>query len=155
MTKSRGFTLIEVLVAMVVLGIGLLGVATLQFTSVKGAQDAYTRSQASFLAYAVTDAMRANLAVARAGGYDIAIDAAPAAAVPCIGAARDCTPAQLAAFDLVSWKQDLAQVLVGGAGSIDSEFDAVTGTATVSVRVAWQSMRGDGSAEALLVVLEL
>ena len=58
--RSRGFTLVEVLVALVVLSIGLLGVAALQLTSLRSNHSSAMRSQATFLAYDIIDRMRAN-----------------------------------------------------------------------------------------------
>ena len=58
--QNRGFTLIEVMVAVVVLAIGLLGMATLMMQSLQSSESAYSRSQASLLAYDIIDRMRAN-----------------------------------------------------------------------------------------------
>ncbi|MCX7101946.1 MAG: type IV pilus modification protein PilV, partial [Methylobacter sp.] len=62
MKQTAGFTLIEVLIAMLVLAVGLLGLAGLQATSLKSNQSAYNRSQATQLAYDLADRMRANVA---------------------------------------------------------------------------------------------
>ena len=62
MNKNAGFTLIEVLIAMLVLAVGLLGLAGLQATSLRNNQSAYNRSQATQLAYDIADRMRANSA---------------------------------------------------------------------------------------------
>lgn len=70
---QRGATLIEVLVAMLVLSIGLLGLAGMQMTALKSNQSAYYRSQATVLAYDIIDRMRANRADALNGVYDIAL----------------------------------------------------------------------------------
>ena len=58
--NMNGFTLIEVLVAMVVMAIGLLGLASLQALALKDNQDAYFRSQANLLIYEMGDRIRAN-----------------------------------------------------------------------------------------------
>ena len=58
--RQRGATLIEVLVAVVVLSIGLLGLAGLQMTGLQTNHSAYLRSQATLLAYDLTDRIRAN-----------------------------------------------------------------------------------------------
>ncbi len=57
---SRGFTLVEVMVAVVILAIGLLGMATLMMNSLQSSESAYSRSQATMLAYDIIDRMRAN-----------------------------------------------------------------------------------------------
>lgn len=58
--RQRGFSLMEVLVAMLVLAIGLLGLASLQAQSLKFNHDSYVRSQATILAYEMMDKMRAD-----------------------------------------------------------------------------------------------
>ena len=59
-TSQRGFTLIEVLVALLVMAIGFLGMAALQSNSVKGTQDTYFRTQADLLANDLAERMRSN-----------------------------------------------------------------------------------------------
>ncbi len=59
-SRSRGFTLIEVMIAVLVLGIGLLGFALLQTMNVRFTQSANYRTQATNLAYDLLDQMRAN-----------------------------------------------------------------------------------------------
>ena len=61
MNKITGFTLIEVLIAVLVLALALLGLAALQVTSLSNSQSAYNRSQATQLAYDLADRMRANI----------------------------------------------------------------------------------------------
>lgn len=68
--RQRGTTLIEVLIALLVLSVGLLGMAGLQMTSLKSNYSAYYRSQASLLAYDIADRMRANRSEALYGSYD-------------------------------------------------------------------------------------
>lgn len=58
---SKGTTLLEVLIAAVILGIGLLGIAALQMTSLQGSANSEYRGRASDLAWTLTDRMRANL----------------------------------------------------------------------------------------------
>jgi type IV pilus assembly protein PilV len=57
---SAGMTLIEVLVTLVIMSVGLLGVAALQLTTVRNNYDAYVRSQAAVMASDMLDRMRAN-----------------------------------------------------------------------------------------------
>jgi len=70
--KIVGFTLIEVLVAVLILSIGFLGMAALQITALKNNQSAIQRSQATILAYSMMDEMRANKGVATIGQYNLA-----------------------------------------------------------------------------------
>ncbi|GAB2885810.1 hypothetical protein GCM10027046_12790 [Uliginosibacterium flavum] len=72
-----GFSLIEVLVAMVVLSLGLLGLAALQMTSLRFNQSSQMRTQATILASDIFDCMRANRDAAAIGQYATAFTAAP------------------------------------------------------------------------------
>lgn len=67
---QSGLSLLEVLVSIVVLAIGLLGLAGLQMTALKSGHSAYMRSQATVLAYDLADRMRASRVAALAGAYD-------------------------------------------------------------------------------------
>lgn len=67
--RPKGFTLVEMLVALVVLSIGLLGVAALQLTSLRNNHSSAMRTQATFLAYDIIDRMRANRQDAMDGNY--------------------------------------------------------------------------------------
>lgn len=60
--RTHGFTLLEVLVAMIIFAIGMLGLAGMQGISLKDNNDAYHRSQAVFFAYDLGDRIRANSA---------------------------------------------------------------------------------------------
>ncbi|MEX0731358.1 MAG: type IV pilus modification protein PilV [Aquisalimonadaceae bacterium] len=70
---QQGFSLLEVLVAILILSIGLLGLAGLQAASLRANQNAYFTSQSNLLAYDIVDRMRANRQAAQNGGYNIAI----------------------------------------------------------------------------------
>lgn len=58
--RQRGFTLLEVMIAVVILSVGLLGMALLQSTSLRAAQASNERSQATILIYEMMDMVRAN-----------------------------------------------------------------------------------------------
>ncbi|AZF30270.1 Type IV fimbrial biogenesis protein PilV [Pseudomonas sp. R4-35-07] len=60
---QSGMTLIEVLVAVLVLALGLLGAAAIQLNALKTTDSARMTSQASFIAYDMLDRIRANAAV--------------------------------------------------------------------------------------------
>lgn len=108
--QSNGFTLIEILVALVIISIGLLGLARLQIIGVKNTQSGHLRSQVSFLGNDIMERIQQNPETAIGGAYDIALKATPADP-GCIGAASNCTAASMANFDLFIWKRYLTTLL--------------------------------------------
>lgn len=109
-TRQQGATLIEVLIAMVVLAIGLLGLAGLQSTSIQSNQGSYYRSQATVLANDMADRMRANRTAALAGGYVIAT--APTSS------SSNTVSGTRAEKDKAEWLNALAETLPLGTGKI-------------------------------------
>jgi len=105
--------LLEVLITLVILTIGLLGLAGLQTVSLQLNQGALVRSQASNLAYDITERIRANWPAAAA--YNIAIDEDAAA-----------SPSTLAESDLSEWREALAATLPDGTGSVEIVANRVT-----------------------------
>jgi type IV pilus assembly protein PilV len=103
--NARGMTLIEVLVALVVLSVGLLGIAGMQMTTLRNNLGAHLRSQATVLAYDITDRMRANRNRAIDNNYLIGYGAPP-------------TGSAIEQIDLRTWKTTLANTLPGGDGQI-------------------------------------
>lgn len=67
---QRGVTLIEVMVAILIMGISLLGIAAMQATALRNSQSSLEQGQAVTYSYSIIDAMRANRAVALTDGYD-------------------------------------------------------------------------------------
>lgn len=112
---ARGFTLVEVLVALVVLSVGLLGMAKMVMVSSHSNDSAYLRSQATALAYQAMDSMRANLQAATTSGYVTALGVMPPAAGNC---SAFCDSPTLALSDVYAWKQHLKNALPAGTGSI-------------------------------------
>lgn len=110
----KGFNLIESMVALLVISVGLLGVAALFLNSVKATDSAMLRSQAISLAYELADRARANYQQAELGAYNIQMGVQPAA-VDC--SASPCAADQLAISDLAEWKAHLAANLPSGDGS--------------------------------------
>lgn len=105
--RSRGFTLIEVLVTLVVMSFGLLGLAGLQVTSLKNSRSAALRTTAMQHAYDMADRMRANLAAVGTGNYDLGAVSAGTSTPACL-TTTGCTPTQMAAHDLYEWQQALS-----------------------------------------------
>ena len=108
MKKNTGFTLIEVLIAMIVLAVGLLGLAGLQATSLRNNQSAYNRIKATQLAYEIADRMRANYTEAKnltGNMYILLLARQPRQQWQIARATTGCTPAQMALNDLFEWNQ--------------------------------------------------
>lgn len=120
---QRGFTLVEALVATLVLSIGLLGVAGLQLSALRNNNTAAARAQASYLAYDIVDRMRANRDPAMTGlAYNIALGAV---------ATATGTPAER---DLNAWKTMLAAVLPSGDGAIVVNNTGGVGEAMITIQ---------------------
>jgi type IV pilus assembly protein PilV len=101
----RGFSLIELLVAVLVMGIGVLGVTALQMVSLQNNRAALERGEAVQLAYDMMDRIRANPEGTPAGAAYDGLDEGedpPDPAVNC--RSSDCSPAQMVAFDQAVWK---------------------------------------------------
>lgn len=137
-SPARGASLIEVLVALFVLSVGLLGVAAMQQVGLRNSHSAHLRSQATALAYDVMDRMRANVAQARLQAYDSAFGAS----YDLGNCVPNPVPAQRVACDLAQWRAALARVLPGGTGSIDVAAPS-GGMQTATVIVRWDDSRGE------------
>lgn len=135
----RGFTLFEVLIAVLVLSLGLLGLAALQSAGLRNNHGAYLRSQATVLAYDIIDRMRSNKEIAdpaapATGGYDLAMSASPPSSpLDCVS--DPCSSADLATYELNNWIQSLAATLPLGDGQVSRAAGVVT------VTVAWDDTR--------------
>lgn len=98
----RGFSLVEALVALVVMSIGLLGIAALYVESLRSGTSALLRSQAVALASDMADRIRANPTAGAA--YDKTVDATGAVVANCENA-TGCTVAEMASTDVARWHQ--------------------------------------------------
>lgn len=135
--SQRGMTLIETMVSLVVLSVGLLGIAAMQMSGLFQNRLGYERSQAVMLAEEIVERIRVNQPAAVAGNYNTAVGTVAADPLgTCLGQGANCTPQQLAAEDLGLWKDRLDDVLAGGDGSV--AVTVVAGTArTAQVTVQW------------------
>jgi type IV pilus assembly protein PilV len=106
MIKSRGFTLIEVLISMIILAIGLLGLAAMQAVSLRDNQDAYYYQQATLLAYEMQDRIRGNGIYWEGNAIP-----SPAQGNSCNSSTNVCTAAQMAAYDYWYWQDSVSKVL--------------------------------------------
>lgn len=115
--RGKGFSIMETMIAMFVLGVGLLGVAGLQLSSLRSIQSAYMRTIATGQIFDMAERMRSNGQGLLDGDYD-AVSGIPGASSDCTGAGIDCTPAQLAAHDAYTWNTANVALLPDGTGQV-------------------------------------
>lgn len=146
---TRGFTLVEVLVALLVLSVGLLGLAILLVEGLHSSRSALEHTQAVNLAADMAERMRANRVAGWAydtaeGTPDPRLDAA------CEDAVGPCDPRALAGHDLRRWLDAVAAALPDGRGAIEVERRAEHAYRGI-VRILW-ARTGDAPASWTLVV---
>lgn len=134
---ASGLTLIEVLISLIILSIGILGLATLQTASLNFNNASAQRTQATVLAYDIADRMRANRAAVLAGEYDLALPGAPPAC------AAPAAVGTVAAQDLSTWQMAIACRLPLGRASIATVPNAVSQTVDVTLLVEWDDSHGN------------
>ncbi len=134
-----GYSLIEVLVALLVLSLGLLGLATLQATGLRWNHQSYERTQAALLTYDIIDRMRANRTSTVYN--DVDLTNAYTTSVDC---SATLTPDQMAQCDIQQWIATINALLADGRGAIcRGDFDASLncspnpGATTYKVAVTW------------------
>lgn len=150
MTKKKpvnGFTLIEVLVALLVLGVGVLGFAGLQLQALKVTGEAYARDQASNLAVDLVERIRINrdttaavqaeyLRSDRWGAVDCDIPPVPYCATNDGLGAAECSTLQMAVFDVFDVKCTAQNLIPNGRVFIASNCG---GGSNPCIRVAWDN----------------
>lgn len=144
-SRQSGFTLLEVLIALLILSIGLLGHAKLQLLGVRANTNVYLRTQATSMSHDFAERMRANRDAANAGVYAnidyAAIDCTQAAPV-CYdraGAdAQDCSANEIAAADAFELACQIQQLLPGGGIAVAQDGGFYTTT------VRWGETDGEG-----------
>ena len=133
--RQKGVGLVEVLIAVLVLSVGMLGMAVLQVRSLRNNQSAYQRSVAVMQVHAIADAMRSERNVAINGGFDLGID--------------EDTPEDPATFPqvaLADWRAGLVELL-----GPDASGSVACNGSLCTVTVVWNDERGsDGDAEMTL-----
>ncbi len=130
--RPGGFTLMEVLIALVVLSMGMLGIASLYTQALGAGRATQFRSQATNLVTDIADRIRVNRlgqAAYEGGPADNGCDAVI------------CTPAQMAAHDLFLWVQRVEALLPSGEWALD--FDPTTLPPTYTIEVSWEEV-GEG-----------
>ena len=170
---AGGFTLIEVLVAVLVLAVGILGASAAQLAALRTRHQSGLMSDGVQLASSLADSMRANLALFRAGAaaagaanpylqlrYDAATDGAPTPAPPCLPGAT-CSAFQMAEADIDQVRQALHARFPGGRSVVcrdSAVWDAGRGAlrwacdgdagsgAPIVIKLGWRGKEADGRA---------
>lgn len=145
-----GFSLIEILVTVVILAVGLLGMAGLMLDGLRNNQSAYLRTQASILAYDMADRMRLNRTRTLVGAYndystdgDGAVTSLPS----CASANTGCTAADQVTLDKAEWTRKIrgvgngAELVPSGVGTIGAD-----SAGRYVVTVSWQETQWDEDA---------
>lgn len=127
-----GFTLIETMVALLIISVGMIGVAVLHGQALSASGTAIRRSQAIGLAGDISDRIRVNRG-AQAAYENAAAD--NNCDDPTGGGGVDCSPAEMAAHDLFVWEAQVAQSLPGGQGEV--EVNVATNPTTYTVTISW------------------
>jgi len=127
--RQTGFSLVEVLITLVIMSVGMLGIAGLYVQSMQAGRTSLFRHHAVTLAGDVADRIRANPTAAAA--YT-----APAGADNnCVLGGVNCNPAQMAANDILLWRAQAASTLPGGDVTII--FNNAVNPPTYQITVSW------------------
>ncbi len=127
--KQNGFGMIELLISIVILSIGLLGLAALHTSVIRNNQSSYYSSVATIQIYAMADRMRVNLPGVTAGAYN------NISGTPSNPTCDPCTNQQVAQRDQFEWNTDNGNLLPSGSGT-------VTGNGTTfTITVRWDNDR--------------
>lgn len=141
--KNTGFTLVEIVVAVLILAIGILGVAGMQSVGVRESQNTYFRSQANLLAADMAGKMRANAIEAKKGDSSVYIEDAPAGGGDC---SSSCDSVAVAEADRKAWEDAISSSGLPNAGqsvnyvggvNLDGELVA----ATYDIQIFWDEDR--------------
>jgi type IV pilus assembly protein PilV len=138
--QNRGSTLIEVLVTAVVMAVGLLGVASVQITSLKTNDSTYNRTQSAMSTYNLMDYIRANRESALAGDYNISLSAFSDLSTP--------SGNSIAETDLYHWFQKLNNNVSSAKAAINCNSSGIC-----AVKVQWDDTRAEGATSTKHIVL--
>lgn len=146
--NESGFSLVEALVSLVVISVGMIGMAALYGQGLGAGRTAMYRTVAVNLAADMADRIRVN----RLAGA--AYEGAPATADLCGPAGASCTPAAMAASDLFLWNEQIDEQLPGGAAGASGTVGFTPGNpATFEIKVTWQETGvGEVSHESVIQV---
>jgi type IV pilus assembly protein PilV len=125
---ERGFSLIEVLIALIIMSVGMLGIASLYVQSMQAGRTSLFRHNAVTLAGDVADRMRAN----PTGGNAYT---GAGADNNCIAQGTDCSNVEMAAQDILGWDQQAVDTLPNGLVGIT--FDNTVIPPVYTIAITW------------------
>lgn len=142
---QSGFTLLEVLIAMLVLAVGLFALAALQVFSMRTTGSAYQRSVATWTAQDILERIRSNSGELANYSSDFSeyITSQENLTKDCEGVGLVCSAADLKTYDMETWKISLANELPGGEGKVTVD-QTVPDFPVVVVTVRWKDLDSKG-----------
>lgn len=129
--RQSGFSLLEVLIALVLFAVALMGFAGAAVVSMRSGTTATSRSQAIVLAQFIENRMRANPRGVLDGNYAGTFNLASGA--PGNNCTSGCSPSALANYDLLSWGQALGRAMPEGTGTIRCALDPIPVSANTNL----------------------
>ena len=127
---AAGFTLVEVLIALIVISVGMLGIAGLYLHSIQAGRTSVFRHQAITLAGDIADRIRANPSAGvnyQAAGQDNG----------CVNGTVNCTPTEMAQHDIAVWDAQAADTLPGGQVAINFTDNGGVTPDTYQITITW------------------
>ena len=131
---QKGFSLVEVLIALVIMSVGMLGIAGLYVQSMQAGRTSMFRHHAVTLAGDVADRIRANPTAGAA--YNHAANAT-GTNNNCVAQGTDCTAAQMAANDIFTWQNQADDTLPGGDVAVAFTAAAGNNPPTYQITITW------------------
>ncbi len=145
--SQQGSSLIEVMVALFVLAIGLLGILAMQTKSMQYNQSADTYARAMFIANDIAERIRANPKKVNTYTTTTVPETAPTSCIASDFTNIACTDANLVSWDLYNWSQTISSTLPLGVGAIAKK---TLGTQDyVQITVSFDDTRSDQDANAV------
>ena len=163
-SSARGFTLIEVLVAVVILTLGASGVAAMQLHALRTAQQSGFQTAATQLAVTLAELMRADPALARSTNspflfsYEASTTATPTSPSSVTCAQRACDSTAMVIADLQGWQQQLQQALPHARAVVCRDSNPATanrlqwscdhaGDAAIVIKIGWSAREKSSAAD--------
>jgi len=127
--RQRGFSLVEVLIALVIMSVGMLGIAGLYVQSMQAGRTSMLRHHAVTLAGDVADRIRANPRAGIAYQSVVGVDGS------CVSGVADCDEVTMALHDIFLWQQQADDTMPNGAVAIT--FDDTGTPPTFDIVITW------------------